>query len=387
MATATPSTDSRRSWVKDYLVPQLAHIVPLICVWMLAAGYPSQAWAVRIPLILTAAYGLFCWTSRFHETAHQTVPFMSPRFAIMTGKQIGLVLLVPYHCYRECHIRHHAYLNRPIDWELWPYSDPKTSIWFRRTFVVLDLLFGFLTAPYVYSRIYFHRDSPLKPEVRREIAVEYTYMVAIWGALLTFVAYYGYWENFLIAWVLPHWLAGVLQVGRKLTEHLGMASFDPMKGTRTVVGKSWVTRFCSYLNFDIFVHGPHHRYPRLTHDKLKGRMNEHIETHPEIRFPMFATYTGAVLNMLPCLWTRPGVGLNAGAAAMSDVTVDDVGEFLEDAKQVVNGNWDSNPVHNSEDQTAADEASAPVPYARHAAAEDSSSASADAAQDVSAIHS
>ena len=99
-------------------------------------------------------------------------------------------MLVPYTAYRETHIRHHAYLNKPNDWELWPYSDPQAPRWFRKIFVWCDLLLGFATAPIVYGRIYFHKDSPLKPEQRRAIRWEYFGMACFWAAILGVVAYY-----------------------------------------------------------------------------------------------------------------------------------------------------------------------------------------------------
>ena len=45
--------------------------------------------------------------------------------SIWTGRLLGTMMFTPYTAYREVHIRHHAYLNTPRDWELWPYSDPQ----------------------------------------------------------------------------------------------------------------------------------------------------------------------------------------------------------------------------------------------------------------------
>ena len=67
------------------------------------------------------------------------------------GRVIGTMIGVPYSIYRESHIRHHAYLNKPYDWELWPYSDPKASLWFRRVFVWFDLFLGMLGAMATYG--------------------------------------------------------------------------------------------------------------------------------------------------------------------------------------------------------------------------------------------
>jgi hypothetical protein len=88
-----------------------------------------------------------------------------------------------------------------------------------------------------------------------------------------------------------------------------------MGHTPTVVSRNWFTRVCTWLNFDIFVHGPHHRHPRVPHRTLKEKMNEYLEQQPELQYPMFRTYSAAVWDMLPILIKNPGVGMNAGAAA------------------------------------------------------------------------
>ena len=107
----------------------------------LAWSWPAETWLVRTFWTFFTAYFLFCWTSCFHETAHQTLTRW--RWIDMAiGRILGTAMFVPYTVYRESHIRHHAYVNRPNDWELWPYSDPHCSRTFRRVFVFLDIWFG-----------------------------------------------------------------------------------------------------------------------------------------------------------------------------------------------------------------------------------------------------
>lgn len=324
-----------------FLARQIFNLLTLFTVTALAAGFPSTHPAVRTILVLLGGYFLFNLTSLFHETAHQTVPAFSRSANVVIGRIIGVVLLVPYTVYRESHIRHHAYLNRPNDWELWPYSDPAASLTFRRIFVWIDLVFGFLTAPFTYGRTFFHPNSPIRqPAIRRTIYAEYVVMFVAWGSLLWWINAAGHWSTFLLCWGIPHWFAGILQNGRKLTEHLGMASFDPLQGTRTVYGGTRFSRLCSWLNYDIFVHGPHHRFPLLTHDKLEGRIRQCVSEDPHRNFPVYKSYTGAFLAMVPCLFRRPGVGLNAGAARVNEVVAEDVSQFLADEKQIVVGDWD-----------------------------------------------
>ena len=289
---------------------RLAHF-PLGC---LLISCLIHGWLGDHPLTIAAlvgvtAYFFFCWTSLFHETVHQTLTG-NKTLDVIFGHVVGTLVLVPYAVYRGSHMRHHAYLNTPEDWELWPYCDPSKPKWFRRAFAWFDLLVGVLGAPIAYGRIYFHKDSPLRPAERREAFWGYVAIALFWGTFYTFVAAFGLWHEVLVAWIAPWLLAGLIQTTRKFTEHLGMASFDPQEGTRTVLGRGWITRLTTWLNFDIFVHGPHHRYPKMSHDKLAAvavQAREEGEAGPT-----FDTYFAAIRDMLPSLLFNPGCGVNAG---------------------------------------------------------------------------
>ena len=101
---------------------------------MIAVGQGVGAdnfWVAAALVAFTAAM-MFCWTSALHEAAHQTL-FRSRALSIWTGRLLGTLMFTPYTAYREVHIRHHAYLNSPRDWELWPYDDPRASLAFRRS--------------------------------------------------------------------------------------------------------------------------------------------------------------------------------------------------------------------------------------------------------------
>jgi fatty acid desaturase len=240
-------------------------------------------------------------------------------------------MYVPYTVYRESHIRHHSRLNRPDDWELWPYSNPRRSRTFRRVFVFFDIVLGFLVAPFIYSRIFFHRDSPLKnPAIRRAIALEYLGIALFWGFVFYRRTSSHTWMAYAEVWLIPQMIAGVFQTMRKLTEHLGMSSYDPMLGTRTVVGNNWFTRVLSFVNFDIFVHGPHHRHPRLAQNLLKEKMDEYLVNNPQVNYPVYPSYLRATLAMIPYLLNNPGIGVNAGAATPGHTRAGDLSNFPTD---------------------------------------------------------
>jgi fatty acid desaturase len=286
----------------------LAPTIVLIVICWRGAPWPAEAL-----MIAWTAYFFLCATSLFHEFIHRVEHFRCRAWA----EVIGTVILTPALAYRESHVRHHAYLNRPVDWELWPYSDPGCSRAFRRLFAWADLLLGLFTSPYIYGRIYWHRQSPLPERVRRAIGREYLAIVLLWTGALAAVTVFQQWPGFLRAWLLPWWIAGILQTGRKFTEHLGMASYDPLQGTRTVHGGNAFTAVCSWLNSDIFIHGPHHRTPRVTADELHAFADELMNSAQPL--PFYRSYFSAVRAMLPHLLWNPGVGENATEAAARDV--------------------------------------------------------------------
>jgi fatty acid desaturase len=314
MAARTSFTEAESQAIAEQpLLPYLLGLLPAIAgIVCLSLQWPSGHWAVQGAVTLLTAYSMLCYTSCLHETVHQTL-FRRSRWNVALGRFIGMVIVVPYTAYRETHIRHHAYLNTPDDWELWPYAHPQASLAFRRTFVWVDLLLGLPAASLIYGRIFFHPKSPIQsPEVRGAIRYEYLLSALFWTVLATLLIWFDAFGVFFRAWLIPAFIAGVMQSGRKLTEHLGMSSYDPLLGTRTVIGANWLTRLCSQLNFDIFVHGPHHRYPRLPHTALVEKMREHEASHAGTKFPVFPHYVGAVRSMLSYLVVNPGCGMNAG---------------------------------------------------------------------------
>ena len=333
--STSPSTSTYESEHEGGSLP-LYILFPMgvVCLVALAQPWATESLWAYLPIFAVTSFVFLCYTSCFHSTAHQTLSD-SEKFSVLVGRILGTLMFTPYSVYRESHIRHHAYLNKPTDFELWPYSDPNSSLWFRRCFVWFDLLFGFVASPLVYGRTFLAKNTPIKrPEIRRAIIIEYLVSLVFWGAVIGVVAWQGWWWQLLTIWVLPHWFAGILQTGRKLTEHLGMASYDPLMGTRTVVGANWFTRFCTWMNFDIFVHGPHHRHPRLGHAKLRGKMQEYSDS-VNAEFPRYPSYRRATFAMLPFLFVNPGVGMNAGADSPNAERIQDVDQFVSDVSREI----------------------------------------------------
>lgn len=175
----------------------------------------------------------------------------------------------------------------------------------------VDLFAGDLTRAIIDRRIFWSRQSPLSEKSRRAIRWKYIAVAHFWTVALTAITLAGQGTGFLRAWVLPWWLAGMLQTGRTFTEHLGMESDDPLQGTRTVFGGGLVTRVCSYLNSDIFIHGPHRRTPRVTADELHSFAAKLKADSDGAGLPFYPSYAAAIRSMLPHLLKNPGVGKNA----------------------------------------------------------------------------
>lgn len=275
----------------------------------LATGWPTSHPAYIVAVMLALVYFEHCWTIIFHEDAHLML-YKAKWHNYFNGVIVGTILMVPFTIFRQVHIRHHAKMNTPADWELWPYVDPAASPRFRRWFLVLDLLLGIWMGPYVYGRIFWVQDSPLKdPTIRRQIWLEYAIIVVFWAALLGTVAYYGVWLPFVLAYLVPAWITGVVQTGRKLIEHLGLPADDPLVGARTIVGRGPVARFVDWTSYHIAQHGLHHLYPQMPHENLLQALEE-VPTAQRGR--TFSSYWAALMDTLPH-FSNPGIGVNAPA--------------------------------------------------------------------------
>ncbi len=113
-----------------------------------------------------------------------------------------------------------------------------------------------------------------------------------------------------------------------------MASYDPLMGTRTVVGTNWWTRFCTWMNFDIFVHGPHHRHPKLGHTQLIKKLDSYAQGTSAI-LPVFPSYRKAAIAMIPWVIRNPGVGVNAGAESPAVEKSERVEQFVSDVSREI----------------------------------------------------
>lgn len=277
----------------------------------LASGWPTAHPLWIVAAVLTLAYIEHCWTIIFHEDAHNML-YAARWHNVLNGTILGTLLMVPFSVYRDVHNRHHAGMNTPGDWELWPYADPRVSVGFRRWFVWFDLLLGLPAAVWIYNRIFFVRNSPLRdPKLRRRIWAEYALIVVFWTGVIAAVAYFQQWYAFVLAYVIPAYVTGVFQTGRKLVEHLGMPADRGLGGARTIMGRGPIARFVDWTSFHISQHGLHHLYPQMPHQNLSRALEELPAGE---RRGVFGSHWAAIRDTLPHLWS-PGIGVNAPVEA------------------------------------------------------------------------
>ena len=286
--------------------------------WWMAHYSPTNlmASAIWIPLL---TFSWFCIGGVSHELVHGNLK-LNRSLEIGIARVIGTVLGIPFTVYREVHMRHHAYLNTPLDWEMWPYGDPDVSLRFRRVFVWFDVVFAVIATPIIWGRICYSADSPVAADIRRTMRREYLAVAIFWSIVIgtgIWVHRTGRFE-FLpehLTFAAPALLATICNGIRKMMDHVGTRSFDPLHGTRTIIGKTFFTRVLSYFNFDLAIHGPHHRFPKLDHSLLQERMSDIASDNPDQTYIVFPSFTSAIVDTFRAVINNPGVGLNAGCTA------------------------------------------------------------------------
>lgn len=294
---------------RSNVVPMLLNLAGVaIALVALAAGWPADNWLSITFWVIWLAYFQHTWMTIFHEDVHYAL-YRARWHNILNGTIVGTLLTVPFGVYRHVHIRHHNRMNHPEDWELWPYVDPTKSLAFRRVFMVFDILFGLWVGPFIYSRIFFSKKTPLTdPKIRRSIWIEYALILVFWGTIWGLVINTGAWWLFAKMYLIPAWVSGVVQTFRKFTEHLGLPLGSPMEGARTIIPTDPLGKAVSYTSFHITAHGVHHQFPQMPHENLEKALVTERENHPEA--PVFTSHTRAIFDMFHHLW-YPGIGVNA----------------------------------------------------------------------------
>jgi fatty acid desaturase len=239
----------------------------------------------------------------FHEASHGSLCPWWPLNEYL-GRVIGLQGCVSLTLYRELHHWHHAYLGTPRDEEFWPFTDPANSRWKRRLAALGELGFGTFYTPFLYLRALVRRGSRMQLSRRKQalIWVETLSPLVVWGSLGTWCWWRGWFDYFLMAWVLPVWLTGNIQSWRKYIEHIGLLGHNWLTLTRAIRPTTWAGYAVSQSVLHEPFHDLHHRYPKIPYENLPAAATQLDAVGEQTNErPLFANYWEACRDLLRTL--------------------------------------------------------------------------------------
>lgn len=282
--------------------PTIAHAVATL-LHVAAMVAAVVAWQAGWWLVTVGAWCAIAWLdhaalTRLHEAAHGG---LSRRRWLneAQGIAIGTVSLTPLSVYRYVHARHHAHLGRERDPEFWPYNLPWTPRWVRIVYAWSELVGGWLLTPVLYS-VRTAASWRLVPRHQRaRLVAEWLLLIGAWSAVLAIIGIRGWWEPFVVAHLVPAWLAGIMQTIRKFTEHLGMFGDGIFAMTRHVIYRGPVGRAASTSQLHVEHHAVHHRYARIPYGYLPEATSIALDETPAPR--IFRNHVEATLDMVPHL--------------------------------------------------------------------------------------
>jgi fatty acid desaturase len=282
----------------------LAGVVHLGAIAACIAAWVGGWWPVSVLLWLAIAWMDHAALSRLHEAAHHLLA-RTPVINELFGVMIGTFALTPLSVYRYVHTQHHAHLGREKDPEFWPYNLPSSSRLLRLTYAWLELWFGWIFTPILYSL----RTASAWPKLavirRHRLLLEWVALLLFWSVCLWLIHATGTWEWFVVGHLVPTWIAGSAQTVRKFTEHLGRFGETVYDMTRTVVYTQWVGSAASRSQLHVEHHGTHHRWPKIPYHKLPDATPVAYDGHEQGR--IYQSHWAAIRDMLPHL-LNPRVG-------------------------------------------------------------------------------
>ncbi|MGI9516166.1 MAG: fatty acid desaturase, partial [Pirellulaceae bacterium] len=185
------------------------------------------------------------------------------------------------------------------DPEFWPYNLPGSPRSLRLFYAWLELLFGWIVTPWLYSIRTTRAWPALNHATRRRLVIEWLFLAVFWAAILAAVGWTNTWTWFLVGHFVPAWITGSVQTLRKFTEHLGRFGNTIQEMTRTVVYTRPLGRAASSSQLHVEHHGTHHRWPRIPYHNLPAATPMvYKDAQPGMVFP---NHLAAIRDMLPHL--------------------------------------------------------------------------------------
>jgi len=259
-----------------------------------------------IPLVLIVSHFMHGYLIAFHEAAHGLLR-KNRLLNEIDGIIMGTFSLTSFTLYRALHQKHHVHLASEKDVELWPFVDPNCPRWKRQLAAFLELNFGLFYTPYLFWRLFFAGDSPIKShKIRMRIWIELIAGVAVWAIALGLVVAFGLWPFLWLNYVVPAFIAGNLQSWRKFIEHVGLSGHSARSATRSIIADTWTGKLVSLTLLHEPLHGIHHIKSSLPHSDLPAHV-AWLEASDEGDTEPFPNYWSAFLDVLRCL-PDPRVG-------------------------------------------------------------------------------
>jgi len=258
-------------------------------------AWQAGLWPVTVICIIFAGV---CANSTI-LTMHEGVHFLlsdNKTINELGGIITGTLTLAPMSLFRVVHSSHHGLIGTDRDLEFWPYVDTTSKRWQRVLAAVSELIF----APVYYFLMLTRAliKGKKTKRMQRKCNRDVTIMVVSLVAVLMVVDAYGWWQEFLIAYVLPEALAANLQSWRRLTEHVGLYGDTPLTLTRSIMPTNPLEIFYCRVMLNENYHAPHHSDAKLKWTELPPATEAMYQNEPEHRDLFFTSYFKAIPKML-----------------------------------------------------------------------------------------
>ena len=259
---------------------------------LLALSVLNQIWWLAVPLVIVASHLMHGILIGFHEATHGSL--RKHRWANEAdGTLMGISCWISFTLYRVTHQTHHMHLATEKDVELWPFVDTEKPRWSRRLAAFIELNFGLFFTPFLFWRVFFKKDSPIRSaRVRRKIWMELAVTIVFWAVAVAIVAKFSLWPLFWWNYFIPAFVAGNLQSWRKYIEHVGMSGNTPKSATRSIVADSFMARVFSVTLLHEPLHGIHHVKSNIVHGDLPDHTDKLKLEEGDVR--IFGSYREAL---------------------------------------------------------------------------------------------
>lgn len=263
----------------------------------LGFAYHHGLYWLCVPLVLLVSHFMHGALIGFHEASHGHL--RKSRFLNEAdGLIIGTFSFMSFTLYRAAHQKHHSHLATERDVELWPFVIVGTPRWSRRLAAFTELNAGILFTPFLFLRIFLHKESFIKNKrVRRRIWMEFGLMAVVWTTIFATVSYFHIWGFYFWVFLLPGIIAGNLQSWRKYIEHVGLSGHTARSATRSIMADTWSGKLLSLTLLHEPLHGIHHIKMALPHEELPCHAGL-LEPEDDGDVAPFPNYRSAVMHLL-----------------------------------------------------------------------------------------